>query len=95
MKPGDFVHWLYTYNRKVVDRSEELWSTIDHYWIPCGGIMLLITCDELECTFLREERVYTCRRYCSSRFWSQFTDAEGITIEAIQDETWRSNRVGL
>lgn len=59
MKPGDMIEWVYKHNSTVVDKDEELWSTLMYKWIPIGTPAILISVTEHECFWLSEKGLFS------------------------------------
>lgn len=63
MVPGDLIEWFYESSREVVDRSEELWSSLLKQWVPIGSshVHTLVSIDKEQISWLNEKGLFHAR----------------------------------
>lgn len=63
MVPGDLIEWVYKSSHMVVDKDEEMWSTLMHDWVPIGSglVHTLISIDNEQITWMNEEGLFHAR----------------------------------
>jgi len=60
-KSGDFIEWVEMCGGKLVDKDEELYSTIENKWVPIGSnlVHMCINVEDDVYTWLNEKGLFS------------------------------------